>query len=49
MKKKKRDVFLDSKANAWFERNHEAVQERVFGESDSIILGRFQVSSAAVE
>lgn len=37
MKKKQKDVFLDSEANAWFERNHAAIQERNFEKGDPII------------
>lgn len=37
MKKKQKDVFLDSEADAWFERNHAAIQERTFGKNDPII------------
>lgn len=37
MKKKQKDVFLDSEADAWFERNHSAMQERNFGQNDRII------------
>lgn len=37
MKKKQKDVFLDSEANAWFQRNHAAIQERNLGTSDHII------------
>lgn len=37
MKKKQKDVFLDSEANAWFQRNHAAIQERNLGKSDPII------------
>ena len=37
MKKKQKDVFLESEADAWFERNHVAVQETDFGKNDPII------------
>ena len=37
MKKKQKDVFLDGEANAWFKRNHAAVEGRVFGEKDPVI------------
>lgn len=37
MKKKQKDVFLESEADAWFERNHAAVQERDLGKNDPII------------
>lgn len=37
MNKKQKDIFLDSEANAWFERNHAAVQERSLGTNEPII------------
>ena len=37
MNKKQKDVFLESEANAWFERNHASIQERSFGKNDPII------------
>lgn len=37
MKKKQKDLFLESEGDAWFERNHMAVQERDFGRDDPIV------------
>lgn len=37
MKKKQKNVFLDSEANAWFERNHAATQKRNYGKDDPVI------------
>ena len=37
MKKKQKEIFLNSEGNAFFERNHKEIQETEFGLKDSII------------
>ena len=34
---KQKDIFLESEANQWFERNHSAIQKREFGKNDPIV------------
>ena len=34
---KQRDIFLGGEANAWYERNHQALQSKVFDLSDPVI------------
>lgn len=46
MKKKQKDVFLDSEANAWFERNHAVIQKKNFGKDDPIVQAIYSCMDA---
>ncbi len=37
MKKKQKEIFLEQEGNAWFDRNHLAIQNREMGSQDPII------------
>jgi len=37
MKQKQKDTFIASEADAWFDRNHEAISRRNYNESDPVI------------
>jgi SAM-dependent methyltransferase len=40
-----KDIFLHGEADAWFERNHAALEKRVFGLQDPVIAGISEIAA----
>lgn len=41
---KQKDIFIDGEADVWYERNHQALQTKVFDLSDPIIQSVSNIS-----
>lgn len=37
MAKKQKEIFLETEGDAWFERNHQAIENRVYGDDDPVV------------